>query len=69
MKVRHRKELKNGKRHVLVELDANETLIAFDADAYYKMGYPQEEVVQGYIILDSVHVTWCVIGQEWISNE
>lgn len=67
MKVKHRRELKNGKRHVLVELDANETLVALDENGYYKTGYPQEEVVQGHIILGSVPVTWCSLGQEWVS--
>lgn len=67
MKVRHRKELKNGKRHVLVELDANETLIAFDENGYYRTGYPHEEVVRGHIILDAEQVSWCNLGQEWVS--
>jgi hypothetical protein len=67
MKVIHRKELKNGKRHALVELDASETLVAFDEDGYYKMGHPFSEVVRGNHILESAQVTWCVLGQEWVS--
>ena len=67
MKIKDRRELKNGKRHVLVELDANETLVAIDADGFYKTGYPQEDVVQGHILIDSQRVTWCPLGQEWVS--
>lgn len=67
MKIKHRRELKNGKRHVLVELDANETLIAVNEDGYYKTGYPHEEVVRGHVLIDSAEVTWCSLGQEWVS--
>jgi len=67
MKVKDRRELKNGKRHVLVELDANETLVAFNEDAYYRMGQPFSEVVRGHHILESEQVTWCVLGQEWVA--
>lgn len=67
MKVKHRRELKNGKRHLLVELDANETLVALDENGYYKTGYPQEDVVQGHILICSTPVSWCPLGQEWVS--
>ena len=67
MKVLHRKELKSGKRHVLVELDPNETLLAFDENAHYKTGYPHEEILCGRHIIEAEQVKWCVLGQEWVS--
>jgi hypothetical protein len=66
MKVKYRKELKNGKRHVLVELDEGETLLTFDEDGYYKMGYPFDEVVRGNNITESSRVMWCVLEQKWV---
>jgi len=65
MKVRHRKELKSGKRHVLVELDANETLFAIDADGYYRLGGQVEDIVQGHVITEADKVYWCSITQQW----
>jgi hypothetical protein len=67
MKIKHERTLKNGKRHVLVELDKGEHIQAIQADSYYRTGYPQEEVVRGHIILDAEQVTWCSLGQEWVS--
>lgn len=67
MKIRHRKELKNGKRHVLVELDSDETLISFNEEAYYKLGGQVEDIVRGHVITEAYQVTWCSIGQEWVS--
>lgn len=66
MKVRHSKQLKNGKRHVLVELDADETLLTFDENGYYKLGYPFDEVVRGNQITEADRVMWCVIEQKWV---
>jgi hypothetical protein len=66
MKIRHSKQLNNGKRHVLVELDENETIHTFDEDGYYKMGYPFDEVVRGNNITEAQRVMWCVIEQKWV---
>lgn len=57
-----------GKRHVLVEVDANEKLIAINEDAYYKLGEPMhEEVFAGHILADASLTCWCSIEQKWIS--
>jgi hypothetical protein len=58
---------KNGKRRVTVELDPGQKLIAIREDGFYKLGYPFEEVVQSHIIEDAQQVTWCPLGQEWVS--
>lgn len=67
MKIKYRKELKNGKRHVLVELDADETLLTFDENKFYRLGGQVEDVVKGHVITEADHVVWCSIGQEWVS--
>ena len=66
MKIKYKKELKNGKRHVLVEIDADETLLTFDADVYYRLGYPFDEVVRGNQITEADKVMWCVLEQKWV---
>lgn len=67
MKVKYRRELKNGKRHVLVELDPDETLLTFDENAHYRLGYPFDEVVRGNNIAEADLVVWDVLEQKWIS--
>lgn len=67
MKIKHERKLKSGKRHVLVELDANEQILCVNEDLHYKLGYPVEDVVIGCVVADATPVTWCSIGQEWVS--
>jgi hypothetical protein len=67
MKVIKEKINRQGKREVTVLLDSTETLTAFDPSAFYRTGYPVQEVVHGNIILDAEQVTWCSLGQEWVS--
>jgi hypothetical protein len=67
MKVIKEKINRHGQREVTVVLDSTETLKAFDSSAFYRTGYPVEEVVQGHIIVDAEQVTWCSVGQEWVS--
>ena len=65
MKVKHRRELKNGNRHVLVELDANETLIAVDENRFYQLGGQVNDVHRGHVITEAKEVYWCGITQGW----
>ena len=58
---------RQGRRVVTIELDSDEHIQAIRPDGFYKTGYPVEDVVQGHVILDSVRVTWCPLGQEWVS--
>lgn len=67
MKVIRERINKHGKREAVVVLEAGEHIQAIHPDLYYRTGYPQEEVVRGHIIIDSVQVTWCSLGQEWVS--
>jgi hypothetical protein len=67
MKIITEKVNKKGKRVVTVELADGEHIMAAHPDRHYKTGYPLEDIVVGHIILDSVPVTWCSIGQEWVS--
>ena len=61
------KTLKTGKLRVTVDLDPGEKLITVRDDCFYKLGYPFEEVVQSHIIQGAYQVTWCPLGQQWVS--
>lgn len=65
MKVKYSKTLKNGKRHVLVELDKGERVVSFDEDQYYRLGGQVEDVVRGHVITEANQVVWCSVSQEW----
>jgi hypothetical protein len=67
MKIIKEKVNKKGKREVVIELDQGEHIQAINPDSFYRTGYPVEDVVRGHVILDSQHVTWCSLGQEWVS--
>jgi hypothetical protein len=54
-------------RTVTVELAPGERLIAVQDHAFYELGEPLKDVVQGHIIADAVPVHWCVIGQKFIT--
>lgn len=67
MKIKHCRELKNGKRHVLVELDASETLLTFDKDGCYRLDRQLDDVVPGHAITKAIRVHWCSVTHEWVS--
>jgi hypothetical protein len=60
------KTLKSGKMRVTVDIDPGQKLVAIYEDAYYELGEPLDDVVQGHIIADADRVTWCPIGQGWV---
>ena len=66
MKIKHVITLKTGKRHALVELDPGENIIGYQKSRYYKLGYPNEEIVTGHVLDEAVPVTWCSVQQEWV---
>lgn len=64
-----------GKRRVTVELAEGENivshfagtaLVAIEPDAFYKLGEPMNDVMQGHILTNAVPTTWCPIGQKWL---
>jgi hypothetical protein len=57
---------RKGKRLVTVELDVGETLMGIRADAYYRLGYPFDEIVRSEQITEAVPVLWCVLEQQWV---
>lgn len=68
MKVLHTKHLKDGRRHVLVELAPTEQggLLFVKNDSYYKLGYPVEDIMASHVIADMQRVYWDSLEQKWI---
>lgn len=56
---------KQGKREVTVVLEAEDHLMCFRDDQYYRLGGQVDEVMAGHVITESEHVAWCSIGQRW----
>ena len=65
--INHQTMKKTGKRRITVELDKDEELISVRPDAFYKLGYPTEDVVPSHVLENAHQVTWCCVGQEWVS--
>lgn len=67
MKVRYTKTLKDGRRHVLVELAIGEPVprAHINEDAFYRLNYPHDEIVQGHYINDPQRVYWDSLSQKW----
>lgn len=57
----------NGKRRVVVELDANENLVAIRDGSHYKLGHPVCDVMASHVLAEAEQVNWCSVSQEWVS--
>lgn len=69
MKIKHERTLKNGMRHVLVELSPGEELEqSLKADAFYRLQYPlEDQVYAGYILQNPERVVWDTLEQRWMA--
>jgi hypothetical protein len=67
MEVKHTKVLKDGRLHVLIELGPTEAMpvTPIDEDAFYRLNYPHDEIVQGHHIANPRRVYWDTLGQKW----
>jgi hypothetical protein len=68
MRIRYERLLKNGKRHVLVELGEGEELAQpIKEDRFYKLQYPlDDQVFAGHILKDPTPVVWDTFEQRWL---
>jgi hypothetical protein len=67
MKIKHTKTLKDGRRHVLIELGPTEAMPKppLNEDAFYRLGYPCDDIVQGHHIKSPTRVYWDPFDQAW----
>lgn len=66
MKLISVKDLAGGRRRVVLELQANEELLAVRDGAHYQIGDPVGEVVASHILGATQEVTWCSVEQKWV---
>jgi hypothetical protein len=57
---------KDGVRTVTVQLAADENLMAFKDESYYRLGGQLDDVVGTHCIAEGNRVVWCSIQQEWV---
>lgn len=71
MKVKHTKTLKDGRKHVLIELNAGESMPtpALNVDAFYKLNYPMDDqIVEGHLLFNPQRVYWDSVEQKWMES-
>lgn len=66
MRVVSSKNSRDGKTtRVTVDIQPGERLISVRDEAFYTLGEPMDEVVQGHILRNAQAVHWCPLGQRW----
>lgn len=55
----------NGKRRVVLVLDANETILVIREGTHYKLAHPVCDVMASHVIAEAEQVNWCSASQEW----
>jgi len=66
MNITKSKQNANGTTTLTVTIKPGETLIALQEDAFYELGEPMDDVINGHILIDAKRVTWCPLEQKWI---
>lgn len=68
MKVLHTKTLKDGRKHLLIELRKGEPepVEPIKSDGFYKLNYPMDDtIIEGYILNDPQRIMWDSYAQKW----
>ena len=69
MKLLHTKNLKDGRKHLLIELAVNERapVPPINDGAFYQLSYPMDDtIIEGFILNNPQRVTWDSYSQKWI---
>jgi len=69
MKELHRKTLKDGRVHLLIELQPGEHtgLLQVPANSFFKLGYPLEnQIIESHHLVEVQRVAWDAYSQEWV---
>jgi hypothetical protein len=68
MKIKYIKTLKDGSRHVLVELTKSDPMPIRPPheDYHYRVGYPMNDVISGHILKEMKLVFWDSRSQKWV---
>ena len=69
MKILNTKTLKDGRKHLLIEISPNEKPPepALESHKFYKLGYPMDDqIVEGYILQGLQRMHWDSYSQKWV---
>lgn len=69
MKHLHTKTLKDGRQHILIELQAGEGtgLLHVAPNSFYKLGYPlDDQIIESHHLAQIKRVAWDAYSQEWV---
>jgi len=56
----------NGKRRIVLELEANEVFVVLRNSAHYKLAEPHCDIVHVDRLIDAHEVLWCDVAQQWV---
>jgi hypothetical protein len=69
MKLLNVKTLKDGRKHLLIEIGKTEMypVEQFKANSYYKLNYPMDDtIIEGHILVAPQPVMWDSYSQKWV---
>ncbi len=69
MKHLHTKTLKDGRQHILIELQPGEHtgFLNIAANSFFKLGYPlEDQIVESHHLAECKRVAWDAYSQEWV---
>jgi len=69
MKVLHTKALKDGRRHLLIELRPEEEagFMHIPGNSFFQLGYPLEQtIIESHHLRDLQRVAWDAYSQKWV---
>jgi hypothetical protein len=69
MKIKYTKMLKDGRRHILVELSKGECepVSPINIDGFYKLNYPMDDtIIAGHILSNPQRTAWDSYSQKWV---
>lgn len=57
---------KGAGRRMVIELEADETLVVLKQNSFYRLAYPFDDQIMATHIIDSpTRVYWCSLEQTW----
>lgn len=69
MRILNTKTLKDGRRHLLIEVSKNEAdpVPALEEHGFYKPKYPMDDmIIEGRLLTNPQQVVWDSLEQKWL---
>jgi hypothetical protein len=69
MKIKHTKVLKDGRQHMLIELQPGEhlSLLHVAPNSFFRLGYPlEDQIIESHHLTEFKRVAWDAYSQKWV---